>query len=112
LGAGGLPAVGEAGPPRRRGGLGPLAVERAVGHGDVDRGRGGRGERHGRSPQLPLERAHVVHLLYERRGAERLLVEDLEADAAPARDPGGGERDAELVDLVLGDRYGGGAGVV
>src|SRR5439155_26031205 len=56
-----------------------------------------------RPGDLALERPLVVHLLLEVRGAEALLVEELEADVAAVRKPLLGERDAGRRLLPLDD---------
>ena len=59
-------------------------------------------DRPNRPRDLPFERAAVVHLFQELRGAERGAVEDLEADASRRRQAARRELEPELVSSVTG----------
>jgi hypothetical protein len=61
--------------------------------------------------ELALEGASVVGALDKVGYAEVALVEDLEADALPARQALAGEVHAEAVDLLGGNKDGGAAGL-
>jgi hypothetical protein len=59
-------------------------------------------DRHQRLLQFPLQSAHQIHRLQELGHGELTLVEDLVAHAATVREPLAGQRQAHVVDLVVG----------
>src|SRR5690606_28984429 len=86
---------------RRRGALAARREQPALGQHQVHAGRRHALDRHDRARELALQGAAQVDLLLELGGAEAGAVEDLEAHAAPARQPGGGQVEAQLVHAVL-----------
>ena len=86
-----------------RGGIDLVAREqRAIGHHQMHAGVLDAVERADGAGELAFERAHVVDVLHEARGAEHLrLVEDLVTDAAALGQAAFGERHAQPGDAVL-----------
>ena len=80
--------------------------DRFLGKDDVDPGRLHLLDRRDGSGEFPFQGSQVVHLLHELGHPQLALVEDFEADAAPFRDSLGGQGEAELVDLFVGDQDG------